>query len=315
MITYLYSEAHNDPHTKMDKPKKGGWILVESPSRKEIETLINDFKLSEHYLLDALDENETPRLEVEDENTYIFTRYISFQKKKTEYATTKPVLLIKTKDYIFSVTIEKLTGIEKILNGKIGSITTDQPHFILVLINEFTERYEDFFILVSRQVKATRNRLRNQSIVNKDFILFARIEDELNEFISVLLPSNIILRRLSVGKYMNITTENETYLEDLILNNEQSVAGCKSLLKTIVNVRESYTAIISNDLNRVIKLLTILTAALTIPTLVSSLYGTNVKLPFQNTEGLGAFVFIVALSVILTFIFVIVFYRWANSKG
>ena len=69
-----------------------------------------------------------PRLEVDYGNTYIFTRYISFQKKKTEYATTKPVLLIKTKDYIFSVTIEKLTGIEKILNGKIGSITTNQPH-------------------------------------------------------------------------------------------------------------------------------------------------------------------------------------------
>ena len=315
MITYLFSDIHHDPHVKSDKPKKGGWILVESPTDKELERLVKEYKLSKNYLLDALDENETPRLESENNQTYIFTRYISFQIKKSEYATTKPILLIKTKDYIFSITSEKLSGIEKILDGSVGSITTDQSHFMLVLINEFTERFEEFLIRVSKQVKSVRNRLRTQNISNKDFVLFARMDDELNEFISSLLPSNIILRRLSVGRHMEISSKNKVYLEDLILNNEQSVAGSKSLLKTIVSVRESYSAIISNNLNRVIRLLTILTVALTIPTLVASIYGMNIQLPFQNTMGVGPFFLIMCIAFLLTLTFVIIFSRWANFKN
>ncbi len=315
MITYLYSDTHHNPHVKMEKPKKGGWILVESPTASEIEKLVKEFKLSKNYLLDALDENETPRLESEDTQTYLFTRYVSFQIKKTEFAATKPILLVRTKDYIFSITLEKLSGIEKILDGSVGSMTTDQSHFMLVLINEFTERFEEFLIEISKQVKSVRNRLRTQNISNRDFVLFARMEDELNEFISSLLPSNIILRRLSVGRHMETSVKNKTYLEDLILNNEQSIAGSKSLLKTIVSIRESYSAIISNNLNRVIRLLTILTAALTIPTLIASIYGMNITLPFQSTTSIIPFLLIMFLGSFLTFAFVIVFSRWANFKN
>ena len=47
---------------------------------------------------------------------------------------------------------------------------------------------------------------------------------------------------------------------------------------------EAFGSIISNKLNRVVKLLTSMTIIFTVPMLVADIYGMNVKLPFQDFE-------------------------------
>jgi magnesium transporter len=64
-----------------------------------------------------------------------------------------------------------------------------------------------------------------------------------------------------------------------VIDNTQLVDSARSVLKTIQNVRSAAEAILTNTLNNRIKTLTVLTILLTIPTIISSLYGMNVSLP------------------------------------
>lgn len=87
-------------------------------------------------------------------------------------------------------------------------------------------------------------------------------------------------------------------VEDLSIDMEQVIARCKSLLRTITNVRDSYRAVMDTRLNETIRLPTVITVALTIPTMLVGIYGMNVPLPFERSPvafwriiGFGAIAF------------------------
>jgi magnesium transporter len=137
--------------------------------------------------------------------------------------------------------------------------------------------------------------LRGHDINNQDFIDFVLIEDELNEFLSALLPTTAILRRLLLGRHITLYAEDQELVEDLLLNNEQSIEGCQSNIKSIINIREAYSTISSNNLNRSMKILTIATVLITLPNVLFGMYGMNIALPFQHEPW--AYVLVVVFSI------------------
>jgi len=62
------------------------------------------------------------------------------------------------------------------------------------------------------------------------------------------------------------------------------------------NVMDAYGNVIQNNVSHVVKLLTAVTIVLSIPTLIASVYGMNVPLPFQEADH--AFTVIIAAMVI-----------------
>ncbi len=107
------------------------------------------------------------------------------------------------------------------------------------------------------------------------------LEQELNETISALAPTNVWLQQLTKGNYIQLFSEDHELLEDLLIENSQLVDSSKSILKTIQNIRGASEAILTQNLNSTIRMLTAFTIILTIPTLIASLFGMNVVIPFQ----------------------------------
>ena len=62
--------------------------------------------------------------------------------------------------------------------------------------------------------------------------------------------------------------------------------GPKQTLKTISNMRGYYSTKLSNDLNKTVTVLTLVTIFLSIPTLISSVYGMNIPLPMQGSGNI-----------------------------
>ncbi len=125
--------------------------------------------------------------------------------------------------------------------------------------------------------------------------------------VAAVMPTNVALQQIMGGKYMQIFDDDKESIADLRIDNDQVVDSAKILLKTIQNVRNATEAILTNNLNTRIKTLTVLTILLTIPTVVSSLYGMNVSLPFA--EGPYAFEFVVGVVVVAVSLMVWYFKR------
>jgi magnesium transporter len=168
---------------------------------------------------------------------------------------------------------------------------------VLLILSQISDQYDGFINQTSRKIKAIRSRLRGHGISNQDLIDFVIIEDELNEFLASLLPTNATLRRLLVGRHIPLFEEDQDIVEDLLLNNEQSIEAIRSNLRSIDNIRNAYTTISSNNLNRTITLLTLATILVALPNVFFGMYGMNIKLPFQHAEW--AFPALIALNAIL----------------
>lgn len=280
MIKYYYKSLRTPEMKELDDYKRGTWVYVEAPDEEEIALLAAKFKLDAGVLQDALDENEMPRLEKEGEVSYIFVRFALINEENE--LITMPLLFVFGKELLMTVSLVRLPPLAAFIQGRIDFATTQRAKLVLQILNMVSDHYDNFIAGTSKQIKLIRAHLRHHAISNRDFVDFVTIEDELNEFLSALIPTNATLRRLLLGRYMPLFEEDQDIVEDLLLNNEQSIEACNSNLKSVANIREAYGSISANNLNRTIKVLTIATVMIAIPNLFFSMYGMNVDLPFQH---------------------------------
>jgi magnesium transporter len=280
MIKYYYKSLRSQQVQELEEYKRGCWVYVEAPSPDEVQQIVTKFKLDPGHIEDALDEDEMPRLEKEEEQSYIFVRY-AYKNTEAELVTV-PLLFIFSDDIVMTISLVHLPCLDSFLNGKIEFATTQRAKLVLQILHQIVEQYDTYINSTSKQIKLIRSRLRGHEISNQDFIDFVVIEDELNEFLAALLPTNATLRRLLRGRYIPLFAEDQDIIEDLLLNNEQSIEACSSNIKSIVNIREAYSSISSNNLNRTMKRLTVVTVMVVLPSMFYGMYGMNVALPLQN---------------------------------
>ena len=279
MIKYYYKSLRTEVLSELEDYKRGTWVYVEAPDDNEIDQLVDKFKLDRSVLVDAMDENEMPRLEKDGDISYIFVRFAIINDEGE--LDTVPLLFVFGQELLMTVSMVRLPPLATFLQGKVDFATTQRAKLVLQILNLISDHYDTFISTTSKQIKRIRAHLRRHEIGNQDFIEFVNIEDELNEFLSALIPTNATLRRLLLGRYMPLFDEDQDIVEDLLLNNEQSIEACNSNLKSVANIRDAYSSISANNLNRTIKVLTIATVMIAIPNLFFSMYGMNVPLPYQ----------------------------------
>lgn len=285
MIRYFYKNLRSKHLREITEYQQGAWVCVEEPTEDEITFLIQEFKLDPGHVEDAMDEEEVPRLEKEGDLSYIFVRY-AFSTEEVEITTT-PLLFVVGPNLMLTITPHKIPRLQRFLEGKVDFATTQRTKLVLQIMHQVADQYEGFINNTSKQIKMMRMQLKQHEINNEDFVNFVKIEDELNEFLSALMPTVAILRRLLLGRHIQLFNEDQDLVEDLLLNNEQSIEGCRSNIKTLTSIRDSYSTIASNKLNRSLNWLTAVTVAITVPNIFFSMYGMNVDLPFQTDPGTG----------------------------
>jgi magnesium transporter len=198
MIKYFYKNKPADSIAEIKKFKAGTWVYAEAPTETEVAVLVDRFELEAGHLVDALDEDEQPRLEREDNQTYVFVRF-AYRRPKGEIDTA-PLLIIFGSDYIITVSPTPLPALARFMNGRISFATTQRAKLVLLILLQVSDQYDLFISQTTRRIKGIRSRLRGQAISNQDFLDFVTIEDELNEFLGSLQPTNATLRRLLVSR-------------------------------------------------------------------------------------------------------------------
>jgi magnesium transporter len=283
MIKYLYKSLRTTQLQEIDEYRRGTCVYAENITPDELALITEKFDLDEGHLDDALDQDEQPRLEREGDQVYLFIRF-AYRKSNGE-VDTAPALIIFGGEYVVIVSRERLPALDPFINGRLAFATTQRAKFVLQLLVVVSDQYESFINQTNRQIKGVRSRLRGRGITNTELVNFVNIEDELNEFLASLQPMNAALRRMLSGKHLPLHADDQDIVEDLLLSNDQSIEASRSNLKSISNIREAYSAISANNLNRTIEILTIATVAIQIPNVVYALFGTNVHIPFEGERA------------------------------
>lgn len=285
--------------------KVGSWIYAENPTQDELDSLARNLSLNRDLLGDSIDPYEVPRVERDNAITYVFTRVPHAEALQT---TTTPLLIAIGADFVLTVSRSPLPFLTKFQEEKIEFYTTQKTKFFLQLFSEINNIYAFFVNDIARKVRSITVRL--ESIGNKEVKQFVVFESSLNDFLAALIPMNTSLSNLLSGKFLQLYEQDHELVQDLVLSNHQLVELCQSNMKSIGNIREGYSAILTNELSRVIKFLTSLTVILTIPITITAFYSMNVRLPFG--ESPVAFYTIVSAVLLIALTLLVVFFkkRW-----
>ncbi|MDD3190714.1 MAG: magnesium transporter CorA family protein [Candidatus Pacebacteria bacterium] len=301
----IYKKTLKSPQIREVKEiEPGTWIRVIDPSKDELSLLSKKMKLDLSILEDGLDENEISRLEKEDGALYMIIRFPT----RKNFIMTVPILVIITDENIVTICKEKEQLTKYFIEGDKDFLTTKKTYFVLKIVSEIFKSYDTYLNRILKDIKLKKIQIDN--LKNRDILFLVQEEETLNDFISSLVPAINITEKILRGKYINIYDRDEDIIEDLVLDSKQTLELSRNGLKSIKNIREAYSTILTNDLNRVMKILTITTIILTVPTIISSIFGMNIPLPLANNPM--AFFYIMSLTIVLSIILLVIIIkrRW-----
>lgn len=273
----LFKKVGETSFSTIDNPKKGAWICLINATSLEIEDASKTYGLDYSIVSDALDPFEAPRVEVENDIKYIFVRYPT---KKGEALDTETALVVITPDYFITFSRVEVPVIKHFESININ--TTQKTKMFIEYLAAINFEYAKQIQNISKQVRAASANI--EKIENKQIAKFVEYERVLNDFLSALIPMNMVFERILYGKLLKLYEPDEDLVQDLNLTTEQLIESCKTTMRHLVNIREAYSTILSNNLNRTMKVLTSVTILLTIPTIIFSFFGMNVPLPLEGND-------------------------------
>lgn len=265
---------------------------IESATEEDVAYVCKRFKLDENIVIDAIDMFEVPRIERDDGKTYLFTRFAYGNNSEVK---TAPLLIIVGPDFFVTISPKQVPAVKSLVATN-DFFTTQKTKLLIQLLLTLDTEFEKYIKSIAKDIHRVTTHI--EDIDNKSLINFVNYEYIFNDFLLGLRPDNNSLEKLLTGKYVRLFEEDRELVEDLYLTNEQLINMSQSNIKYLVNIRDSYSTITSNNLNKTMKFLTSITLILTIPTMVFSFYGMNVHLPLDANPL--AFVFIIVGTVVVS---------------
>lgn len=304
MLTVYHSTARSRQLEIIDKAKAGSWVSLVAPTSVELEQLAKDYSLDIDLLNDAVDIYEAPRIETDEGNVYIYTRYCF--PEGSEVAT-EPLLIVYTANQVITVKRRDSGLLNRLWSGAVEVVTTQKTKTLMQILDEVNRSYRIQLNKVSKKTLQIRAQMRQSELTNRDFVSMIEIEEDLNEFMTALQPQAAVLNVLLSGRYIRLYEDDKDFVEDLRLGAAELNELAKSRAKALSNIRQAYDTIATTDLNQTFKRLTSIAIFFSIPTIFGGLWGMNVAVPFA--EEPYAFLIVIAIILLCTSVVIYLFHR------
>ncbi len=285
---------------------EGVWINIVQPSEGECNEIAERFAIPLDFLLDPLDLNERSRVEVEDESVLVVLRVPIFNEDNEDIPyITMPVGIIFTANLIITVCNRDVELLKRFVEGKIRNFSTQKrSRFLLQLFLQTALLYLRYLKDIDNRTNILEEEL-HKSMRNEELIKLLNIEKSLVFFTTSLRANELMMERLQRSRFIKMDPDDEDLLEDVIIENRQAIEMANIYSSILSGMMDAFASVISNNLNVVMKFLTSITIILMIPTLIASIYGMNIPLPFQHSPH--AFLIIMILSVVLSIVGIHIF--------
>ena len=312
MLKIYNTDVENNEFQEKKEFKKGAWINLVNPSEVEIKKVCENIKIQEDFIRDALDYEEKARIDKEDDdNTILFVVDVPISEKgeENEVYTTMPLGMIVVRDEFFlTVSLRKNKIIESFEKRKIKNFQTyKKTRFIFQILYLNSSYYLNYLKKINKETEIAEYILKN-SMKNKELLKLLSLEKSLVYFTTSLKSNEIVMEKTLRGKIVKLYEEDEEILEDAITENRQAIEMAQIYSNILNGTMDAYASIISNNLNGVMKFLTSVTIILAVPTMISSFWGMNVNLPFQNNPM--GFAIMLVIAIVMT----VAVAWWLNKK-
>lgn len=251
------------------------WIQVTCPTEQDQQELQERFQIPDYFLSDIADTDERARYEYDDGWMLIILRipYVKEVRSRTPY-TTVPLGIIHKRDVTITVcNFETNMMIDFVsYQQKRGEGFTDYVdmifRFFLSSAVWYLKRLKQINALIEKSKKNLDKEVNNESLIG-----LSRLQDSLTYFVTSIRGNENLLAKLKFK--LQVDELDADLIEDVNIEMSQARETTSIYSDILESTMDTYSSIINNNMNTVMRTLTSVSIIMMLPTLVSSLFGMN----------------------------------------
>ena len=220
-------------------------ISIEEPTAEDKKFLLEDLKIPVAFYNDIEDIDERPRIEVEDDWTFVLLRIPHKTTNEKSPFITVPLGIVYNKNYFVTITFYKADLLLDFVNYYSTRKTieeTDNLNLILRFHLSASVWFLKYLKQINIQIKNAENDLE-RSIKNEDLQTLFNIEKSLVYFNTSLRSNEILLYRFkSQRKIKNILEEE--LLEDVEIELKQAIDTSHIFSDILSGMMDAYASVI-----------------------------------------------------------------------
>ncbi|MBM3772386.1 MAG: magnesium/cobalt transporter CorA [Acidimicrobiia bacterium] len=286
------------------------WLDLASPSIPESLILSDTFGFHPLAVEDAMSTLQYPKIEPYDGHLYVVLHGIDFRKANHGFA---------THDVDFFLGRHFLVTVHDGYSRSIAALREHCPrnHALLgdgpvALFHRIVDAMVDHYRPEVEKLEETLDEIEEEVFSHDNATLIRAILDQKRDVASlrrVVSPQRDVIARLARREFVDISSEMALRFRDVYdhlvrLNDEAYVFQDR-----ISGILDAHLTSVSNRLNQVMKLLTVLTTVFMPLTVISGLWGMNIPLPHFPGGPAAQFWWVVGLMFLLIVSMLTVFRR------
>ncbi|TXT50874.1 MAG: magnesium transporter [Spirochaetes bacterium] len=293
-MTIIRSQIHKGL-VQSQSLEKDCWVDIRDASKQDLLRLEREFGVAPELLADIMDIDEQARIEKEETYTALIMRLPVYDESYEVSFFTVPVGILLFNDKIITVCQKSSDVLDEMSGSRVRDLNLrNKSSFVLNLMGRAALVYLKALKELNKKTAIIERELQ-KSVRNNELVQLLSIQKSLVFFTTSIKTNELLLEKLQKSPLIHFKEDEQELLEDVLTDNKQAIEMANIYSSILTGTMDAFASVISNNLNIVMKRLTIVSIALMIPAMVSGLFGMNVPLPFQDSPF--AFAWIVGLSL------------------
>jgi magnesium transporter len=256
------------------------WINIDGIHEIEIFKKIGEcFGFHPLILEDILNTDQRPKIENFDDYVYFVLKMIDYDKNSRLFLFDQ-VSMILGKNYLISVQEKPLQDYDQIrsrIKNNVGKIRNHKTDYLAYLL---TDVIVDNYFTVLDKISERIETLENKLVVNptqKTLRAIYGLKREMLFLRKAVWPLRDVINKLERDDIQLINDSTKIYFRDIYDHIIQIIDTIETYREMISGMLEIYLSSISNRLNEVMKILTIISTIFIPVTFIASIYGMNFR--------------------------------------
>ncbi|MBS5280708.1 MAG: magnesium transporter CorA family protein [Butyricicoccus pullicaecorum] len=286
MIEYFKSDARLLSPLYEFEP--GCWVNLVRPTSEEITHVLATTGVEEDFLRAALDPEESSRVELEEDQTLLIVDIPTLEESNVEQDESKifgtlPMGIIVLPNTVITVCLQDTTVLRGIAQNKVRDIhTAMRTRFVLQILLRVAGLFLRNLRMIERDFTKIERRLYD-SLKNEELIQLLGLSKSLVYFSASLKGNEVTMEKMLRGRILKLYEDDRDLLEDALIEIRQAIEMAGIYSSILAGTMDAYASVVSNNLNIIMKVLTVITIIMTIPNIIFGFYGMNITgndLPF-----------------------------------
>ncbi|WP_191014110.1 magnesium transporter CorA family protein [Treponema zioleckii] len=274
------------------------WIDARNITQDEIKQLQFEYNLDPELLMDIIDPDELSRIEPWDDFNLVIMRLPVFNPNSDVSYTTTPLGAIIFPDKIITVCWTDCEVLRDLSANRIkGLKLSDFPAFIIRLLSRSDILFLRYLKEINRRTNSIQNEL-HESIENTELIQLLNMEKSLMFFQTSLKANQLLLEKIRRTKILKLDEDDQEWLDDVEIDNRQAMEMTDTYSAITAGTMDAFSNVISNNMNIVMKKLTVISLVLMIMSFITNFWGMNIRLPWSTSSSWTGFICLSILCVV-----------------